>query len=460
MFDLDDQRGRVWNPDVQPLVDEAFRCYSTGSARAAITLTWVAVCLDIIEKLRRLAEDGESVAKTILDQIERAYEQPDSAAVKIMQDIERTILTTARQTELIDTIGERELGRLREDRHLCAHPSLRPAGEFYEPRPEYARAHLSTALQTLLVHPPVQGRKVIERFRAHLIEPTFTDDPVYLIHIFMDRVGLASRRQIIDLAVKHAMLELDGPEGSESVVLADRMASCVRVFAIRERDVVRAALQRNLDRFRDLRQEEQLRGVARLGRLDLFWDVVDQPVRARISDLIDHLLPTTAPWEPLDNTNAAVLSLVSDAQLRSELPSLVTTFQGLEANQKASVIAQHPDTYFAAFTPSLLKDAWSFRTAEFVTQEGCGAVRAITDHRPVATSADRMGDERPVPCGQRDALAVTRAVSQYCASAARITCRLDRVYRRRRAKGARRQPLPIFRTEAAYQGWCGRCRLT
>jgi hypothetical protein len=142
--------------------------------RAAITLTWVAVCLDIIEKLRRLAEDGEPAAKTIVEQIDGAYEESESNAVKIMQDVERTILITAKQVELIDTIGERELRRLREDRHLCAHPSLRPAGEFYDPRPEYARAHLSTALHTLLVHPPIQGRKVIERFRAHLLEQTFT----------------------------------------------------------------------------------------------------------------------------------------------------------------------------------------------------------------------------------------------------------------------------------------------
>src|SRR5699024_2075434 len=59
VIDLQEQVGRVYNPDVRPLVAEAVRAYSTGSARSAIILTWTAVCADLIFKFERLADDGD-----------------------------------------------------------------------------------------------------------------------------------------------------------------------------------------------------------------------------------------------------------------------------------------------------------------------------------------------------------------------------------------------------------------
>ncbi|MGB8947030.1 MAG: hypothetical protein WCD21_43390 [Streptomyces sp.] len=48
MIDLEERVNRVFNPDLRPLVREAYRCYASGSARGAIVLTWTAVCADLI----------------------------------------------------------------------------------------------------------------------------------------------------------------------------------------------------------------------------------------------------------------------------------------------------------------------------------------------------------------------------------------------------------------------------
>ncbi|MFH9016636.1 hypothetical protein ACH4C6_35790 [Streptomyces sp. NPDC017943] len=48
MIDLEERVNRVFNPDLRPLVSEAYRCYVSGSARGAIVLTWTAVCADLI----------------------------------------------------------------------------------------------------------------------------------------------------------------------------------------------------------------------------------------------------------------------------------------------------------------------------------------------------------------------------------------------------------------------------
>jgi hypothetical protein len=56
---------RVFNPDLRPLVSEAYRCYASGSARGAIVLTWTAACADLIAKAQSLHEEGESHAKDL-----------------------------------------------------------------------------------------------------------------------------------------------------------------------------------------------------------------------------------------------------------------------------------------------------------------------------------------------------------------------------------------------------------
>ena len=55
------------------------------------------------------------------------------------------------ELEIIDAIDKRSLERIREDRNLCVHPSLRPFSEEYHPTPEVARAHLAVALDVLLI---------------------------------------------------------------------------------------------------------------------------------------------------------------------------------------------------------------------------------------------------------------------------------------------------------------------
>ncbi|MFE7046648.1 hypothetical protein ACFU9X_47080, partial [Streptomyces atratus] len=122
MLDLDDLVNRVVNPDVRPLVREAHRCYATGAARAAIVLTWTAVCADLVHKIEVLKEEGEADARGLVRDIERAQQPGQADAVNIMLGVERTILDVAEKLELIDRTHKTQLERLREDRHLCAHP--------------------------------------------------------------------------------------------------------------------------------------------------------------------------------------------------------------------------------------------------------------------------------------------------------------------------------------------------
>ncbi|WP_267717341.1 hypothetical protein [Streptomyces sp. CoH17] len=83
MIDLDERVNRVFNPDLRPLVREAYRCYVSGSARGAIVLTRTAVCADLIAKAQILHEEGESHVKDLIADVERAQGSAESVAIPI-----------------------------------------------------------------------------------------------------------------------------------------------------------------------------------------------------------------------------------------------------------------------------------------------------------------------------------------------------------------------------------------
>jgi hypothetical protein len=152
-----------------------------------------------------------------------------------MQNIEASLLDKAAEFELIDSIGQRELERIREDRNLCVHPSLRSFSEVYEPRPEVARGHLAVALTTLLIHPSTQGGKVLDAFLNYTCNPSFVPVVSHIQTTFFDRVRTAARSNIAKLAAKHALRELDPDGRLPAIEYANRSAIVLCAFATRQR---------------------------------------------------------------------------------------------------------------------------------------------------------------------------------------------------------------------------------
>lgn len=92
---------------------EAVACYRSGAYRSAIVATWIAVCYDIIDKLRELALSGDKNAEQHIEKIERARAANDFAHALIL---ERDLLKIARdQFELISHLEHIDLSRLQED---------------------------------------------------------------------------------------------------------------------------------------------------------------------------------------------------------------------------------------------------------------------------------------------------------------------------------------------------------
>ncbi|MFF2374938.1 hypothetical protein ACFVUW_11205 [Streptomyces xiamenensis] len=367
MLDVETRAHRVHNPAVRPLVQEAVRAYNTGSPRACIMLTWTAVCSDLIEKLITLRESGEGAAAELADAVEDSRGKSDAEAIKKMQTVERKILTKACELELIDGPEQDLLERLRQDRNLCAHPSLRPVGELFEPSLEYARAHLVTALDAVLQRPPSQGRKVLEAFQAHVAAPGFQPVPNYLGITFFERVRPAVRRKLVNLAAKCAVREL-APEtlGLQADALADRMAQCLKAFADRDTAIVRGELEMQMTHLEQSEPVRHINVLARLGDLSVFWDALPDSLLSLYDSSIANLLQDgqrlrglTLPW-------TTVMAMVRNPDHRRRLPALEATFLKLPAGERAAVIAHSPDPYYGPHLADLMKDVGSFDFGQHV----------------------------------------------------------------------------------------------
>lgn len=366
---------------MRPLVEDAWRCYNVGAIRASIAATWTAVTADIITKLIRLADEGDSQAASFRENVILARTHGITpAGVQAMQRIEDSLLTEARAFELIDSIGERELERVRQDRNLCVHPSLREQGDVYEPRAEVARSHLAVALMTLLIHPPTQGRKIIEEFGAYVCDPYFVPATAHVQAAFFDRVRSATRRNIVTVAVKHALCEVPPPADVAVTAeqLADRMATALEAFAARDRELIRRIMADVGTRFQRLDGGTQLRALTRLGTLDFFWDMVDQPLEARLNELVNDLEEVDGWLLP---ESATALALVRDSTARQRLPALAQRYSKALMADRMSIASRHPAPYFVKVVIEYLETAGSWRKGEHAGQ-------LLVQHAPHLSASD------------------------------------------------------------------------
>ncbi|RZJ84710.1 MAG: hypothetical protein EOO64_03060 [Massilia sp.] len=172
--DLDELILRCRDEKARSYIAEAVSSYRVGAFRSSIVASWVAVCFDIIEKLRELALAGDPEAeKQVLD-LETTRKTGDlSRALKF----ERGILELAKDKfELLSPLEFIDLERLQNDRNRCAHPSLTSDDQAYLPSAELARLHIHSAVTHMLQHPPVQGKYALERLKAQIESDYFPSD--------------------------------------------------------------------------------------------------------------------------------------------------------------------------------------------------------------------------------------------------------------------------------------------
>ncbi len=166
-------------------IKEAINCYQGGAYRAAIVAAYVAVCFDLIQKLRTLAASGDGEATQAVEQLENLQDrndQNDPQAIKGLLAFERGLLEKFR--DKFDFFGRNEfdeLERLRTDRNRCAHPTFLKNSLPFAPFAESARLHIRNALVLVLTQQPKHGKAALVSLQALILSsyfPTKASDAV------------------------------------------------------------------------------------------------------------------------------------------------------------------------------------------------------------------------------------------------------------------------------------------
>jgi hypothetical protein len=160
-------------------IREAIKCYESGAYRAAIVMSHMAVCFDLLDKLNALSAMGDAEAKnqiTIFENYQTQLNQGNPQAISNLLGFERSLLEIFRtHFEFFGVNEYDDLVRLRDDRNRCAHPTFFRSEQPYNPSAELARLHIRNALSLVLMQEPRQGKAAIDELKQAILSQYFPD---------------------------------------------------------------------------------------------------------------------------------------------------------------------------------------------------------------------------------------------------------------------------------------------
>jgi hypothetical protein len=274
--------------------------------------------------------------------------------------LERELLDAAKDSfELLTAREHEELARLRNDRHICAHPAFVSLDVVFEPTQELVRAHLSSAIDCLLAHPATPGKKAIERFYQEAMSssafPEALEDLTEYLRARYFQHGKASlRRNLARVIIKTCL----SPEGS-NLRLAHRCSRSAQALERIEPGLLHDALVEVVQRREEgpgLTDEELVMMVGTLGSLGATWDAFPDSSRPRVAA---HL--AVAPLDEL--VDAGVFA--ADVEGEPIASAISGRLNELNGTQLGRVLAQHPRLKYQDAAVAVLASSHSYRSAEY-----------------------------------------------------------------------------------------------
>jgi hypothetical protein len=162
--------------DSRAQIGEAVRCYEAGAYRSAIIMAYMAVCFDLIDKLRALEATGDGKARNLVADLLKYQEQINAGndqALGNLLKFEKELIEKFRDDFEFFGVNEYdEMARLRADRNRCAHPTFFKSERPYKPSAELARLHIRNSIAYVLSQEPKQGKAAIDQFESAVLSLT------------------------------------------------------------------------------------------------------------------------------------------------------------------------------------------------------------------------------------------------------------------------------------------------
>jgi hypothetical protein len=341
---------------------ESVVSYQTGNYRAAILSAWIAVTYDIISKLRELAAGNDSNARRFVEDLDNAAAQHN---IPQLQRIEAGLLEQAlRDFEFLSLHEHTDLARLRDDRHLCAHPTLTRDDTLFQPTPELVRTHIVHAITHLLQHQPVQGKSALDRIVSDLKSTAFPSDQesvaAYLNNKYFDRAKPALVRNAVIVLLK---LLLRGGD-ADLIGKEDRIIHSLITIKRRHIQLYEELMPQKMPQLITDLPDDRLGSFFALLSVDnRCWDWIGEAERIKIRELVKEYSERTAAPDSLGVVRLDIRGAMVVDELRSAVLGYV---DGLDAEKKLVLIGRYPHPAFASVAIGLYANAGNFRYAESV----------------------------------------------------------------------------------------------
>jgi len=314
LSDLDELNKRTRSISSRSHLNEAIISYRAGAYRASIITTWIAVCVDIIEKTRELSVGDDNKAK----EIERKLDSIQPTDVKGMQDFENNILTIAcEDLDLISHIEKSHLERLKLDRNICAHPTFSPDGEQYNPLPELTRSYIVQAANYLLINTPIKGKVVLNSLYELVNSESFPlkEDKAFTIlssDRYLGRVKPTTVRNLVIILLKRLFKDEKAIDQDQFFKLCSALGAISRLY----NDIYTSALEEKFNLILSNASDKLLK------RLFVFIpvrlesnDKLEDAIKVRLEGIVS----TLTIQEIVDYKTIDILSIIPELQTPLEL---------------------------------------------------------------------------------------------------------------------------------------------
>ncbi|ARP98105.1 hypothetical protein [Pseudorhodoplanes sinuspersici] len=329
-IDLDILLTRVRQPQSKIYFLDAVKAYKAGALRAALSSAWVAVVYDLIAKYRELGamEDGAAIAFI------QSWDAANAAGdIKRLLDLEARIIDDATtNTQIINRLAATHLDRLRQDRHLCAHPAFSAEAELFEPTPELVRLHLVNAIDLVLSQEPRQGKAIFEQFDADVQSTGFPNTEIRILDYVEQRYLARVRPQNVrNFGTVLAKSLLKGVPPRWEIQRRKIVSSLV---AIRDRAPNSwPDLSQTIARLIDsIEPDNRQRAIAFIAAFPDFWPLLEAPTRTALQETAENIDAT-------DIEDYRMLAAVTLPQFRNALLELIDELSG---EQLRAAIAADP----------------------------------------------------------------------------------------------------------------------
>ncbi|WP_010655151.1 hypothetical protein [Fluoribacter dumoffii] len=281
--DLDELSLQIRNVYVKKYIIEAINSYRGGSYRASIILTWIAVCVDVIEKIKELAEENDGQAK----ELKSGLDSIKSDDFKKMLSFEKEILNYAHdKLELISLIEKVHLERLYQDRNICAHPTFITDGEQFNPSPELAKSYIVQAAQYLLIHRPTVGKVVLEKTIELIWGQTFPDDDERAYILLSSEHYLKKAKDSVIRNLLLCLLKKFFSNEENDANILDKLSSSLKAISRINEQIYSETLKNNLCKILSIDDENFKKVFLLVAKNSSISEFLDEGVRIRLHELI------------------------------------------------------------------------------------------------------------------------------------------------------------------------------